>query len=174
MIEVFGDFCPMVQRMLSLVKDGELCEWKLHVHEPLPSWTLNQMALLGDACHPALPHLAQGAAQAIEDGAVLSAVLSRLPDTTSGSIEKALKVYQEVRKDRAYELVELAAASGRALHLSDGAAREERDKQFAALKEKKGGSVPDKWADPEVQKKIYGDDVMHIAEERFDELFAKF
>lgn len=174
MLEVFGDFCPMVQRMLSLVKDGELCEWKLRVHEPLPFWTLNQTALLGDACHPTLPHLAQGAAQAIEDGAVIGVVLSRLPDTTPRSIEKALKVYQAVRKDRAYELVELAAASGRALHLSDGAAKEERDKQFAALKEKKDGSVPDKWADPEVQKRIYGDDVMQIAEERFDELFAKF
>lgn len=174
MLEVFGDFNPMVRRMLNLVKDGELCEWKLRVHEPLPSWTLDQTALVGDACHPTLPHLAQGAAQAIEDGAVLSVVLSKLPDTSPESIGKALKVYQEARMDRAYGLVEMAAASGRALHLSDEAAKEERDKQFASLMEKKGGSVPDKWADPDVQKRIYGEDVMRIAEERYEELFAKF
>jgi salicylate hydroxylase len=75
--------------------------------------------------------------------------------------------------DRAYRLVELAAASGRSLHLGDGAAKEERDRQFAALKEKKGGAVPDKWADADVQKQTYGEDVMKTADERFEELYAK-
>lgn len=63
MLNIFGDFCPKVQRMLNLVKDGEVCEWKLRVHEPLPTWVHGEVALLGDACHPTLPHLAQGAAQ---------------------------------------------------------------------------------------------------------------
>ncbi|KAM0722020.1 hypothetical protein Q7P37_002946 [Cladosporium fusiforme] len=173
MMKVFGDYCPMVLRMLDLVKDGELCEWKLRVHEPLPFWTHQQTALIGDACHPTLPHMAQGAAQAIEDGAVLGVVLSKLPETSPEAIRKALKVYQDVRMDRAYQLVELAAASGRSLHLGEGAAKEERDRQFAALKEKKGGAVPDKWADAEVQKNTYGEDVMKTAGERFEELFAK-
>jgi len=172
MMQVFSDFCPMVTRMLDLVKDGDVCEWKLRVHEPLPFWTYDQTALIGDACHPTLPHLAQGAAQAIEDGAVLGVVLSKLPDTSPEAIKKALKVYEQVRMDRAYTLVNLADASGKALHLGDGAAKEQRDKQFAALKEKKGGSVPDKWADADVQKMIYGQDVMEIAAEKFDELYA--
>jgi salicylate hydroxylase len=77
-----------------------------------------------------------------------------------------------LRKERAETLVELAAVSGRALHLGEGAAKAERDKQFAALKEKKG-AVPDKWADADVQKQIYGHDCMKIAEESFDELYAK-
>lgn len=173
MMKVFGDFCPMIIRMLNLVKDGELCEWKLRVHEPLPFWTHEQTALVGDACHPTLPHMAQGAAQAIEDGAVLGVALSKLPDVSPESIRKALKVYQDVRMDRAYRLVELAAANGRSLHLGEGAAKEERDKQFAALREKKGGSVPDKWADADVQKMVYGEDVMKTADEQFEELFAK-
>ncbi|KAK4915861.1 hypothetical protein LTR28_013495, partial [Elasticomyces elasticus] len=67
-------------------------------------------------------------------------------------------------------LVELAAASGRAMHLGEGNAKAERDRQFAALKEKKG-SVPDKWADADVQKKIYGFDCMQVAQDRFDEIF---
>lgn len=172
MMQVFDDFCPKVKRMLDLVPDGEVCEWKLRVHEPLPTWVHEQTALVGDACHPTLPHLAQGAAQAIEDGAVLSVVLSKLPYTTPEAINKALKVYEEVRRDRAYRLVELAAASGRAMHLGDGAAKEERDKQFAALKEGKG-PVPDKWADADVQKIIYGQDVMQIADQEFDAIYAR-
>lgn len=170
MLKVFHDFCPKIQRMLNLVPDGEVCEWKLRVHSPLPTWVHGSVALVGDACHPTLPHLAQGAAQAIEDAAVLAVVISKCPDTNPENINKALKVYQEVRKERAETLVELAAASGRALHLGEGAAKAERDKQFAALKEKKG-AVPDKWADADVQKQIYGHDCAKVAEESFDELF---
>lgn len=172
MMEVFGDFCPKVKRMLDLVPDGEVCEWKLRVHEPLPFWVVEQTALVGDACHPTLPHLAQGAAQAIEDGAVIAIVLSKLPEVSPEAIHKALQVYEKVRMERAYTLVNLAAASGRAMHLGEGAAKEERDRQFAALKEGKG-PVPDKWADADVQKMIYGQDVMKIAEEEFQNIYAK-
>ena len=165
MLDVYGDFCPMIHRMLELVPEGEVCEWKLRVHEPLPTWVHGSVALVGDACHPTLPHMAQGAAQAIEDAAVLGVVLSHLPSTvTPADINKALKQYEKVRKERAETLVELAAASGRALHLGEGKAKEERDKQFAALKAGKG-PVPDKWADADVQKKIYGHDCAQVAEE---------
>lgn len=127
--------------------------------------------MLGDVCHPTLPHLNQGAAQAIEDAAVISVVLSRLPNTSPTSINKALHVYERVRKTRAETLVELAAASGRALHLGEGAAKEERDRQFAALRAGKGPS-PDKWADADVQRQIYGFDCMQVAEDSFEEYFA--
>ncbi|CEJ57224.1 Putative 2-polyprenyl-6-methoxyphenol hydroxylase [Penicillium brasilianum] len=172
MLEVFDDFCPMVKRMLDYVPEGEVCEWKLRVHDPLPTWIHDNVALIGDACHPTLPHLAQGAAQAIEDGAVIAVVLSRLPDTTPESINKALRVYEKVRKPRAEALVEMAAASGRALHLGDGAAKEERDRQFAALRAGKG-PVPDKWADADVQREIYGFDCTKVAEENFEEYFKQ-
>lgn len=170
MLDIFSDFCPKIQRMLELVPDGEVCEWKLRVHSPLPTWVHGSMALIGDACHPTLPHLAQGAAQAIEDAAVVAVVLSRLPDQSPETINKALRVYEKVRKERAETLVELAAASGRALHLGEGQAKKERDEQFAALKEKKG-SVPDKWADADVQKQIYGFDAMKVAEDGFEDIF---
>lgn len=174
MLNVFSDFCPKIQRMLNLVPDGEVCEWKLRVHSALPTWVHGSIALVGDACHPTLPHLAQGAAQAIEDAAVLAVVLDRCPDSKPESIHKALRVYQALRKERAETLVELAAASGRALHLGEGKAKEERDQMFKALKEKKGnGAVPDKWADKDVQKRIYGYDCAGVAEEEFEELFGK-
>ena len=172
MLEIFDDFCPLVHRMLNLVPDGEVCEWKLRVHSRLPTWVHGKVALVGDACHPTLPHLNQGAAQAIEDAAVLAIVLSRCPNQTPESINKSLRVYEEIRKERAYTLVDLAAASSRTLHLGEGAAKEERDRQFAALKDKRG-SVPDKWADAEVQKMIYGHDCRQVAQDSFDELYAK-
>jgi salicylate hydroxylase len=172
MLGVFSDFCPMVERMLNYVPEGEVCEWKLRVHEPLPTWIHGSVALVGDACHPTLPHLAQGAAQAIEDGAVIAVALSRLPDTNPESINKALRVYEKVRMGRAYALVDMATASGRALHLGEGAAKEQRDKQFAALKQGKG-PVPDKWADADVQREIYGFDCTKVTQESFDELFSQ-
>lgn len=171
MLKVFNDFCPMIQRMLDLVPEGEVCEWRLRTHSRLPTWVHGCVALVGDAYHPTLPHMAQGAAQAIEDAGVLGVVLSKCPDDKSESVTKALKVYEKVRYDRAYALVDLAAASSRALHLGEGAAREERDKQFAALKKGKG-TVPDKWADSDVQKIIYGTDVMQEAQDHFDEIFS--
>ncbi|KAF8918595.1 hypothetical protein CPB85DRAFT_1430296 [Mucidula mucida] len=171
MLKVFSDFCPMIQRMLDFVPEGEVCEWKMRVHAPLPTWVHHQVTLVGDACHPTLPHLAQGAAQAIEDAAVLSVVLSMMPDCSPETINKTLRVYQMLRKERTDTLVALAAASGRRLHLGEGAAREERDKQFAAFMEKQRGEVPDKWADADVQKMINGHDCMQDAREKFTQLF---
>jgi salicylate hydroxylase len=166
MLTIFGDFCPKIHRMLDLVPEGEVCEWKLRVHAPLPTWVHGSVALLGDACHPTLPHLAQGAAQAIEDAAVLAIVLAKSPGTDAEALNKSLRVYKRIRKERAETLVELAAASGRALHLGDGAAKAERDRMF-----KEGKTVPDKWADADVQKRIYGFDCQKVAEEGFEELY---
>ncbi|KAF2248133.1 FAD/NAD(P)-binding domain-containing protein [Trematosphaeria pertusa] len=165
MMQVYGDFCPMIHRMLDLVPDGEVVEWKLRVHEPLSTWIHDSVALVGDACHPTLPHLAQGAAQAIEDGAVLGVTLhpKRIADCSPATINRALKLYEKVRKGRAEALVELAAENGRQMHLGSGKAKEERDKIFAALKTGKG-PVPDKWADADVQRMIYGCDVVADAE----------
>lgn len=170
MLDVFSDFCPLVQRMLSLVPDGEVCEWKLRVHSPLPTWVLGSVALVGDACHPTLPHLNQGAGQAIEDAAVLAEVLSKSPNGSRDAINRCLRIYETLRKERATTLVEWAAESGRVLHLGEGEAKEERDKRFAEAK-KGGKSVPDKWASPDVQAYVYGHDCMREAEEKFDELY---
>ena len=170
LLSVFADFCPKIQRMLDLVPEGEVCEWKLRVHAPLPTWVQGCVALVGDACHPTLPHLAQGAAQAIEDALVLSVVLSRLPDSSSNSINKVLGIYETVRKERAERLVDLAAQSGRVLHLGEGKAKEERDRQFAALKDG-NGPVPDKWADADVQKMVYSFDCVEVAKAVFDRRF---
>jgi salicylate hydroxylase len=108
--------------------------------------------------------------QAIEDAAVFSVVVARMPDRDPHSINKALRIHERPCKQRAETLVDLAAANGRELYLGEGAAKEERDKQFAALRQGKG-PVPDKWADANVQGMIYAHDCMQIAQVSFDKLF---
>jgi salicylate hydroxylase len=145
---------------------------ELRVHAPLPTRVHGSVALVGDACHPALPHLVQGAAQAIEDAAVLGVVLVRMPDRDPHSINKALRVYERLRKPRAETLIDLTAANDHELRLGEGAAKEERDKQFAALKRGKG-PVPDKWADAGAQRMIYRHDSMQVTQASFDKLFQR-
>ena len=101
--------------------------WALHDREPLPHWTRGRIALLGDACHPMLPMMAQGAAQAIEDGAALAALLRSMPD----DVEGALARYEAVRKPRATRLQELSAVNRTRYHMPDGPGQKKRDELMA-------------------------------------------
>ncbi|KID83947.1 Monooxygenase, FAD-binding protein [Metarhizium guizhouense ARSEF 977] len=170
MLSVFADFCPLIQRMLDLVPDGQVCEWKLRVQKPLPTWVHGSVALVGDACHPTLPHLNQGAAQAVEDAAVLAEVLVKCPGSDLASLNKSLRVYELIRKERASTLVRWAAESGRILHLGQGKAKEERDRRFADANVG-GHHVPDKWASSDVQEYIYSHDCMQEAADQFSRLY---
>jgi salicylate hydroxylase len=69
----------------------------LYVREPLPVWSVGRVTLLGDACHPMVPFMAQGACMAIEDAAVLGRALAGAED---GNIETALARYERARRDR--------------------------------------------------------------------------
>lgn len=170
MLNVFKEFCPLVQKMLNLVPEGEVCEWRLRMYKPLPTWTNGVVALIGDACHPTLPHLSQGAAMAIEDGSTIAEVLCLAPDTKPETIAKCLKVYELSRKEWTSSLVEMAYLSGRTLHLGEGKAKEERDRMFK--EHKTSGSVPDKWTSPDVQKMIYSNDCVAKVRDEFETLFA--
>ncbi len=69
-----------------------LYKWALMGRDPLPQWTVGRTTLLGDACHPTLPMLAQGAVMAIEDSVILGRCFDKYDD-----VETALKHYQEAR-----------------------------------------------------------------------------
>jgi salicylate hydroxylase len=86
------------------------------------------VTLLGDACHPMLPFMAQGAAQALEDGAALTSCLTQREDR---SIPESLLLYETVRKPRASRVQSLAEVNKTRFHLPDGAAQRERDEQMA-------------------------------------------
>ena len=90
--DALGDFAgwnPVVRRLIAEAADGsdraELYRWALYDRDPLPRWGDGPVTLLGDAAHPMLPFMAQGACQAIEDAAVLAACLRRLPDPVAGA-----------------------------------------------------------------------------------------
>jgi salicylate hydroxylase len=72
-------------------------KWALYDRDPLPTWTKGRLTLLGDAAHPMLPHLGQGANQSIEDGMALATILARSDSETAPS---ALIAYEKLRRER--------------------------------------------------------------------------
>jgi salicylate hydroxylase len=88
-------------------------KWPLIDLDPLPRWTNGRVALLGDAAHPMLPFLAQGAAQAIEDAGMLGALLS--PDQP---VEPCLAAYAAARRPRANRVQAASRRQGRINHLA--------------------------------------------------------
>jgi salicylate hydroxylase len=88
-------------------------KWALYDRAPTARWTEGPVALLGDAAHPMLPYLAQGAAMAIEDAAVLADELARMPDDPAA----ALRSYERRRRRRAGRAQRAARRHGRFYHV---------------------------------------------------------
>jgi salicylate hydroxylase len=102
-------------------------KWALLDRDPLPRWSFGRVTLLGDACHPMLPFLGQGAGQAIEDGAALTACLQRFRD----DLPAALQFYQSVRLPRTTRCQAQSRDNMTRFHLPDGPAQQARDAQMA-------------------------------------------
>ena len=117
--------------------------WALFDRDPLSRWSKGRVTLLGDACHPMYPFMGQGAAQAIEDGATLAAVLA-----AGGGPEAALLRYEALRLPRVTRLQEMSRANKLRFHMRDGPMREARD---AAWRDE-----PDR--SPEALRWLYGFD----------------
>jgi salicylate hydroxylase len=111
-----------------------------------------------------LPYVAQGAAQAVEDAAVLGNVLSRI--TSKDDIHVALKAYELARKERAEKVQSTAGYTRTILHYPDGSDQIMRDKAFAAVAT--GGQNPDMWGDPAAQRFLWSFDVGKDFDENFD------
>jgi salicylate hydroxylase len=93
--------------------DREGCyRWSLYSRPVMRNWSTRRATLLGDAVHPTLPYLAQGACMAIEDGAVLTRALDQ-----TESIADALQVYQRNRIERTVRIVAQSAANRKLFHL---------------------------------------------------------
>ncbi len=89
-------------------------KWALYERPPLKRWSQGAVALLGDAAHPMLPFLAQGAAMAIEDAAVAAQCLARQPEDAAA----ALQTYCAMRRARTSRVQRMAARNGAHYHLS--------------------------------------------------------
>ena len=108
----FVGWHPAVQTIIDTCDKDACYRWSLHGRAPIRDWSSKRVTLLGDAAHPTLPYLAQGAAMAVEDGAVLARALA-MRDT----VPDALQLYQRNRIDRCAKIVTQSAANRTLFHL---------------------------------------------------------
>jgi salicylate hydroxylase len=123
-LAAFEGWHPQLHEILRAVDETFI--WALFDRAPLDRWSSGRVTLLGDACHPMLPFMAQGAAQALEDGAALTACLAQVPD-----VPEALRLYEAVRLPRASRIQALSTLNKTRFHLPDGPEQQERDAQMA-------------------------------------------
>lgn len=95
---MYATFHPEARSLLDAV--DEVLKSALYVRDPLPCWSTDRVTLLGDACHPMMPFMAQGAGQAIEDAVVLARALTEL----QLELPKQLHAYEAARHDRTAEI----------------------------------------------------------------------
>jgi len=124
----FKGFSAPVQALLEQVEETFL--WGLFNHPVLPRWSDGHIGLVGDACHPMLPFLAQGAGMGLEDAYVLAEQMS------VNNIENGLQAYETMRKPRATRVQMGAARNAWSYHL--------RNPLFRGAAHKLLGMVPQK------------------------------
>lgn len=116
----FADWCKESKALLEKAPSWRC--WSLYRLSGLPSWTSGRITLLGDAAHPVLPYLAQGAALAIEDAVTLAKCLKEF----EGDALTAFPRYEAARKERATRVAERSERNGKHYHMA-GALRVARN-----------------------------------------------
>ena len=102
----YEGFHPEVQMVLNACPDCH--KWAILEREPLATWSNGRVALLGDACHPMTPYMAQGAATSIEDAAVLARCLEAVQ---FDDVERAFRMYEATRKPRTSRIQAISSAN---------------------------------------------------------------
>lgn len=116
-------------RVLQLIASATTTKrWAIYDRDPLARWTDGRIGLLGDAAHAMLPFFGQGAAQAIEDAAVLARCLG---EATATSVGTALERYEQIRRPRTSQVQIMSRGREVLNHLPDGPAQRERDAALA-------------------------------------------
>jgi salicylate hydroxylase len=126
--EFLAEFEGWDSRLTGLIRAAETPgRWALLDRAPLTRWSKGTVTLLGDAAHPMFPFFAQGAAQSMEDAAVLARCLA----DGLGDPAAALRRYEELRIPRTTRLQEVSHGRSHVNHLPDGPEQRERDAAFA-------------------------------------------
>jgi 2-polyprenyl-6-methoxyphenol hydroxylase-like FAD-dependent oxidoreductase len=129
--ERFAEACPQVKELLGKIETWKM--WVLCDREPVKNWTDKRVTLLGDAAHPMLQYLAQGAGQAIEDAVVMREALRH----TRGDLPLAFQKYQQARYLRTGRVQLTARFYGDIYHAA-GVQRELRNQMFQSGTESAG------------------------------------
>ena len=112
--DVFSDFHEDARVVLRAFSGRRCHKWGLFSRRPLPRWVRGRAAVLGDAAHPMLPWLGQGAAMAIEDAVILCRALIEFDDAG-----EALRRYEQARRDRVTVMHRESASGGDRLMQQD-------------------------------------------------------
>jgi len=121
----YAGWHPQVQRVIDAVDETFI--WAVIDREPIKQWTYGRITMLGDACHPMIPFMGQGGAQAIEDAAAITACLQKCGE----DVEAALKLYETVRLPRATQIQNGSWDNKTRFHMPDGPGQAERDAAMA-------------------------------------------
>jgi salicylate hydroxylase len=125
--ELLAEFEGWDARLVDLIRAaGTPGRWALLDRAPLKRWSAGPVTLLGDAAHPMFPFFGQGAAQSVEDAAVLARCLTRFADPV-----EALRSYEALRLPRTTRLQEVSHGRAHVNHLPDGPEQRARDAAFA-------------------------------------------
>jgi 3-hydroxybenzoate 6-monooxygenase len=123
--EHFGNACEQVRSSLTLFKRER--RWPMYDRVPITNWTTGRITLLGDAAHPMLQYLAQGACQAIEDAGCLAQYMVK----HDGDVAEAFASYQQERLPRTAQIQRVARAWGEIWHATDAIVPALRNRVFA-------------------------------------------
>jgi salicylate hydroxylase len=126
--EVLERYSDWHESLLRVFSAGEVWyKWALYDRDPITQWTRGRVTVLGDAAHPMLPYLGQGACQAIEDGCVLAAALAAEPEDPVAALAR----YERTRRPRASQVVLASRQRGVSNHLVSPLAAWRRDLSIA-------------------------------------------
>lgn len=142
--ELMADFEGWHSNIIKLFERvTDVYRWGLFDRDPMTTWSKGRITLLGDAAHPMLPFLSQGAAMAIEDGYVLAKALAAMPD----DIERALALYEAERLPRTSRVQLEARERGKTYHLSSKEEQEKRDAEYREQQKKDphAGGIKANW-----------------------------
>ena len=147
LVERYRRWHPTVRELIG--KTDRFLKWALLDRDPLPKWSVGRVTILGDAAHPMLPYLAQGACMALEDGYEVAAELARNP----GDVPAALASYEARRRARTARVQLLARSRAVENHLTSPWAQLKRNWRYAMqrLQDPKQHTYKIEW--------IYGYDV---------------
>jgi salicylate hydroxylase len=127
LLDAYAGWHDDLIRLFERTNPEQIYKWGLFDRDPMPRWSQGSATLLGDAAHPMLPFLSQGAAMAIEDAYVLAQALAYFG---AGELDAALAAYEAERRPRTARVQLEARERGRTYHLSSPEELRARDLAF--------------------------------------------
>ncbi|MEK6346236.1 MAG: FAD-dependent monooxygenase [Burkholderia sp.] len=136
LLAAYEGWHPDLVELFKLTDSSTTFKWGLFDRDPMPQWSKGGATLLGDAAHPMLPFLSQGAAMAIEDAYVLAQALTHFE-----RLDEALDAYERERRPRTARVQLEARERGRTYHLASPEEQERRDREMRLEQEKNPNAV---------------------------------